>query len=155
MQILYFDMRPVCLVILIRVPVSSISFALWQFIEDFCLSLAPATSGNGDFGDWNAFPSAQPAAPAAQPVNPAGIDLFPGLQAAPASTAPSADLFDLMGTSQMASFSTSQSMNFAMTSSQTMGLSMSKSQVSNAYIIFLRFFKMPFIFLVEDQFRFS
>ncbi|KAL0175922.1 hypothetical protein M9458_028252, partial [Cirrhinus mrigala] len=83
--------------------------------------------GNGDFGDWNAFPTAQPAIPAAQPVNPAGIDLFSGLQAAPApapapvSTAPSSDLFDLMGSSQTANFGTSQSMNFSMTTSQTIG----------------------------------
>ncbi|XP_056626005.1 clathrin interactor 1a [Triplophysa dalaica] len=98
----------------------------------FPSSTAPASSGNGDFGNWNAFSSAQPAAPPAQSVNPAGIDLFSSLQAAPAptpvSTAPSADLFDLMGSSQSASFSTSQSMNFSMTSSQTMGLPMSKSQ---------------------------
>ncbi|XP_073710412.1 clathrin interactor 1a [Misgurnus anguillicaudatus] len=97
-------------------------------------SAAPASNNNADFGDWNAFPSSQPAVPPAQPVNPAGIDLFSGLQAtpvlapAPVSTAPSADLFDLMGSSQTASFSTSQSMNFSMTSSQTMGLPLSQSQ---------------------------
>ncbi|XP_050983591.1 clathrin interactor 1a [Labeo rohita] len=95
-------------------------------------SAAPVSSGNGDFGDWNAFPTAQPAVPAAQPVNPAGIDLFSGLQAAPApapaSTAPSSDLFDLMGSSQTANFNTSQSMNFSMTTSQTIGMSASKSQ---------------------------
>ncbi|XP_052430728.1 clathrin interactor 1a [Carassius gibelio] len=97
-------------------------------------SAAPASSGNGDFGDWNAFPATQPAVPAAQPVNPAGIDLFSGLQAAPApvpapaSTAPSSDLFDLMGSSQTTNFSSSQSMNFSMTTSQTIGMPMSKSQ---------------------------
>ncbi|KAK2891110.1 hypothetical protein QQF64_007301 [Cirrhinus molitorella] len=97
-------------------------------------SAAPASSGNGDFGDWNAFPTAQPAAPAAQPVNHAGIDLFSGLQVTPApapvpaSTVPSSDLFDLMGSSQTANFSTSQSMNFSMTTSQTIGMSASKSQ---------------------------
>lgn len=91
-------------------------------------SAAPASSGNGDFGDWNAFPETQPAVPTAQPVNPAGIDLFSGLQAAPASTAPSSDLFDLMGSSQTTNFSTSQSMNFSMTTSQTTGMPASKSQ---------------------------
>ncbi|XP_026081094.1 clathrin interactor 1-like [Carassius auratus] len=97
-------------------------------------SAAPASSGNGDFGDWNAFSAAQPAVPAAQPVNPAGIDLFSGLQVAPApapapvSTAPSSDLFDLLGSSQTTNFSTSQSMNFSMTSSQTTGMPSSKSQ---------------------------
>uniref|UniRef100_A0A8C1FN50 Clathrin interactor 1a n=1 Tax=Cyprinus carpio carpio TaxID=630221 RepID=A0A8C1FN50_CYPCA len=97
-------------------------------------SAAPASSGNGDFGDWSTFSAAQPAIPAAQPVNPAGIDLFSGLQAAPApapapaSTASSSDLFDLMGSSQTTNFSTSQSMNFSMTSSQTTGLPSSKSQ---------------------------
>ncbi|XP_042594275.1 clathrin interactor 1a [Cyprinus carpio] len=97
-------------------------------------SAAPASSGNGDFGDWNAFPATQPAVPAAQPVNPAGIDLFSGLQAAPApapapaSTAPSSDLFDLMGSSQTTNFSSSQSMNFSMTTLQTTGMPTSKSQ---------------------------
>ncbi|KAK9963171.1 hypothetical protein ABG768_006382 [Culter alburnus] len=95
-------------------------------------SAAPASSGNGDFGDWNAFPVAQPAVPVAQPVNPVGIDLFSGLQVAPApapaSTAPSSDLFDLMGSSQTTNFSTSQSMNFSMTTSQTIGLPTSTSQ---------------------------
>uniref|UniRef100_A0A673GG27 Clathrin interactor 1-like n=1 Tax=Sinocyclocheilus rhinocerous TaxID=307959 RepID=A0A673GG27_9TELE len=97
-------------------------------------SAAPASSGNGDFGDWNTFSATQPAVPAAQPVNPAGIDLFSGLQAAPApapvsaSTASSSDLFDLMGSSQTTNFSTSQSMNFSMTSSQTIGMPSSKSQ---------------------------
>ncbi|XP_051514143.1 LOW QUALITY PROTEIN: clathrin interactor 1-like [Myxocyprinus asiaticus] len=93
---------------------------------------APASSGNGDFGDWNAFSTAQPAVPAAQPVNAPGIDLFSGLQATPApasvSTAPSADLFDLMGSSQTTSISSSQSMNFSMTTTQNIGLSTSKSQ---------------------------
>ncbi|XP_043113097.1 clathrin interactor 1a [Puntigrus tetrazona] len=95
-------------------------------------SAAPTSSGNGDFGDWNAFPETQPAVPAAQPVNPAGIDLFSGLQAAPApvpvSTAPSSDLFEIMGSSQTTNFSTSQSMNFSMTTSQTIGMPASKSQ---------------------------
>lgn len=93
-------------------------------------STAPASSGNGDFGDWNAFPAAQQAVPAAQPVNPARIDLFSGFQTAPApvSTAPSSDLFDLMGSSQTTNFSTSQSLNFSMTTSQTIGMPSSKSQ---------------------------
>lgn len=100
-------------------------------------SAAPASSGNGDFGDWNAFPATQPAIPAAQPVNPAGIDLFSGLQATPApvpvpaSTAPSSDLFDLMGSTQTTNFSTFQSMNF-MTTSQTIGMPTSKSQPLNS-----------------------
>ncbi|XP_056117795.1 clathrin interactor 1a [Rhinichthys klamathensis goyatoka] len=93
-------------------------------------SPAPASSGNGDFGDWSAFPAAQPAVPAPQPVNSVGIDLFSGLQVAPApaSMAPSSDLFDLMGSSQTTNFSTSQSMNFSMTTSQTIGMPTSKSQ---------------------------
>ncbi|TRY88775.1 hypothetical protein DNTS_014997 [Danionella cerebrum] len=95
-------------------------------------SAAPASSGNGDFGDWNAFPAAQAAAPPAQPVNPAGIDLFSGFQsvpAAPVSTPPSADLFDLMGSSQTSTFSSSQSMNFSsMNASQNIGMTTSKSQ---------------------------
>lgn len=110
-----------------------------HFIRDFCLPSAPASSGNGDFGDWNAFPAAQPAVPAAQPVNSVGIDLFSGLQAAPApaSMAPSSDLFDLMGSSQTTNFSTSQSMNFSMTTSQTIGLPTSKSQVPASFEISL------------------
>ncbi|XP_052006064.1 clathrin interactor 1-like [Xyrauchen texanus] len=91
---------------------------------------APASSGNGDFDDWNAFSTAQPPVPSAQPVNPTGMDLFSGLQATPASasTAPSTDLFDLMGSSQTTSISSSQSMNFSMTTTQNIGLPTSKSQ---------------------------
>uniref|UniRef100_A0A8B9L050 Clathrin interactor 1a n=1 Tax=Astyanax mexicanus TaxID=7994 RepID=A0A8B9L050_ASTMX len=94
------------------------------------LPSAAASSGNGDFGDWNAFPGSQAAPPTAQPVNPAGTDLFAGLQTAPApaSTAPSADLFDLMGPSGTTTITASQSMNFTMSSTQNMGLPMSKSQ---------------------------
>ncbi len=112
--------------------------SVYHFIRSFCLSSAPASSGNGDFGDWNAFPATQPAISAAQPVNPAGIDLFSGLQAAPApvpvpaSTAPSSNLFDLMGSTQTTNFSTFQSMNF-MTTSQTIGMPTSKSQVPTAF----------------------
>uniref|UniRef100_A0A672MUU8 Clathrin interactor 1-like n=1 Tax=Sinocyclocheilus grahami TaxID=75366 RepID=A0A672MUU8_SINGR len=89
--------------------------------------------GNGDFGDWNTFSATQPAVPAAQPVNPAGIDLFSGLQVAPApapapAPASSSDLFNLMGSSQTTNFSTSQSMNFSMTSSQTIGISLMPQQ---------------------------
>ncbi|KAL7885960.1 hypothetical protein AOLI_G00062550 [Acnodon oligacanthus] len=88
---------------------------------------ASASSGNGEFGDWNAFSGPQPVAPAAMP---AGTDLFAGLQTAPvsASAAPSSDLFDLMGPSVTTSISASQSMNFSMTSTPNTGLSMSKSQ---------------------------
>ncbi|XP_072519822.1 clathrin interactor 1a isoform X2 [Salminus brasiliensis] len=92
-------------------------------------STASASSG-GDFGDWKAFSGAQPVTPAAQPANHAGTDLFAGLQTAPVSvsTAPSADLFDLMGSSITTNISASQSMNFSMSSTQNMGLPMSKSQ---------------------------
>uniref|UniRef100_A0A8C2PZJ9 Clathrin interactor 1a n=1 Tax=Cyprinus carpio TaxID=7962 RepID=A0A8C2PZJ9_CYPCA len=89
-------------------------------------SAAPASSGNGDFGDWNAFPATQPAVPAVQPVNPAAP--APAPAPAPASTAPSSDLFDLMGSSQTTNFSSSQSMNFSMTTLQTTGMPTSKSQ---------------------------
>ncbi|XP_066505940.1 clathrin interactor 1a [Hoplias malabaricus] len=84
-------------------------------------------SGNGDFGDWSAFSGSQPAAPAPQPTN---TNLFAGLQTAPvaASTAPSADLFDLMGPSVTTNISASQSMNYSLSSTQSMGLPMSKSQ---------------------------
>ncbi|XP_036404821.1 clathrin interactor 1a [Megalops cyprinoides] len=93
-------------------------------------SAAPAPSASSDFGDWNAFSSSTPA----QPLNPAGTDLFAGV-AAPAAvqanTSPSADLFDLMGPSQ-STLSSSQSLNFSMSSSQTIssstGLPMSRSQ---------------------------
>ncbi|XP_062856624.1 clathrin interactor 1a [Trichomycterus rosablanca] len=83
---------------------------------------ASAACGNGGFGDWNAFGENQLAA---QPVNPAATDLLP---AAPASTVPSADLFDLMGPSVSTSINVSQSMSFSMTSTQNANLPLSKSQ---------------------------
>ncbi|XP_036380418.1 clathrin interactor 1-like [Megalops cyprinoides] len=92
-------------------------------------------SGNGEFGDWKAFPSCQPAAPASQPLGGSGTDLFASMQQPPApaqvSPPPSADLFDLIGSSQT-SLTASQSLNFAMRSTQSVGagsgLPMSRSQ---------------------------
>lgn len=106
----------------------------------FCLvTAAPASSSNGDFGDWNAFPGGQMPA-SAQTVDNSGNDLFgamtAGAAAAPASvSAPgsgpaSADLFDLMGPTQ--SLTSSQSLNFSMSSTQSMSttvLPQSRSQV--------------------------
>ncbi|XP_068451406.1 clathrin interactor 1a [Clinocottus analis] len=87
------------------------------------VSAAPSSS-NGDFGEWNAFPGGQMPA-SAQTVVTGGNDLFvgmagPALAPAPApSTGPaSADLFDLMGPTQ--SLSSSQSLNFSMSSTQSM-----------------------------------
>ncbi|XP_061580919.1 clathrin interactor 1a isoform X2 [Cololabis saira] len=96
---------------------------------------APSSNTNGDFGEWNAFPGGQIPA-SAQSVNISGNDLFgamtAGLAAAPAAAAApaptpvsappsgpgSADLFDLMGPAQ--SLSSSQSLNFSMSSTQSM-----------------------------------
>lgn len=89
----------------------------------FFVCLASASSGHGEFGDWSTFSDMQPAL---SPVNPVTTDLFaPG----PASTLPSADLFDLMGPSVSTNISASQSVNFCMTSTQSPGLPLSKSQV--------------------------
>ncbi|KAI4880155.1 hypothetical protein NFI96_031176 [Prochilodus magdalenae] len=90
-------------------------------------STASAPSGNGEFGDWNAFSGTQPTSPAAQP---AGTDLFAGLQSTPVSvsTAPSADLFGLMGPSVTTTINASQSMNFSMISTQNMGPPIPNSQ---------------------------
>ncbi|KAJ8408851.1 hypothetical protein AAFF_G00246690 [Aldrovandia affinis] len=90
-------------------------------------------SGNGEFGDWNAFPAGQPAASSSQPLGGAATDLFTNIHSPPAqvSSPPSADLFDLMGSSQP-TLSASQSLNFSMCSTQTIssstGLPMSRSQ---------------------------
>ncbi|XP_041653578.1 clathrin interactor 1a isoform X3 [Cheilinus undulatus] len=101
---------------------------------------APASSSNGDFGEWNAFPGGQMPA-SAQTVDNSGNDLFGSMTAGPAlapapapvsaaSTAPpSADLFDLMGPTQ--TLTASQSLNFSMSSTQSMsstGLPQSMSQ---------------------------
>nr|XP_015204843.1 PREDICTED: clathrin interactor 1 isoform X1 [Lepisosteus oculatus] len=91
-----------------------------------------ATSGNGEFGDWNAFAPGQPVS-APQPLSSTGGDLFASMQSppTPVPSTPSNDLFDLMGSSQ-ATMTSSQSMNFAMSSTQTVGAStnlpMSRSQ---------------------------
>ncbi|XP_041703825.2 clathrin interactor 1 [Coregonus clupeaformis] len=88
------------------------------------LSTVPASSGNGDFGDWNAFPDSQ--APFAQPLAPSNTDLFGALSA---SSAPaSADLFDLMGPVPTQSLSASQSLTFNMTSTQTISSTMPQSR---------------------------
>ncbi|XP_053151048.1 clathrin interactor 1 isoform X1 [Hemicordylus capensis] len=97
-----------------------------------------AASGNGEFGDWSAFNQASPCPAAsagelfsgsAQPA----VELFggsaqPSLGQPPAASN-SADLFDLMGTSQ-ATMTSSQSMNFSMMGSNTVSINlpMSRSQ---------------------------
>ncbi|XP_061783531.2 clathrin interactor 1a [Nerophis lumbriciformis] len=99
-------------------------------------SVAPVSSSNGDFGEWNAFPGGQMPA-SAQSVDTSGNDLFGGMTASPApapvaaagNNASSADLFDMMGPTQ--TFTSSQSLNFSMNSTQSMsatGLPQSRSQ---------------------------
>lgn len=90
---------------------------------------APASSSNGDFGEWNAFPGGQMPA-SAQTVDSSANDLFGAMTtgpapvpaaapaAAPAPGPASADLFDLMGPTQ--SLTSSQSLNFSMSSTQSM-----------------------------------
>lgn len=124
--------------------------------------VAPASSSNGDFGEWNAFPGGQMPA-SAQTVENSGSDLFGAMTGGPAAApapapapAPipslnpistpgsgpaSADLFDLMAPTQ--SLTSSQSLNFSMNSTQSMTtvLPQSQSQVSMTAHILLKSFK--------------
>ncbi|XP_022607460.1 clathrin interactor 1-like isoform X2 [Seriola dumerili] len=103
---------------------------------------APASNSNGDFGEWNAFPGGQMPV-SAQTGDTSRNDLFGTMSAGPAAAAPpapapvsapgsvpvSADLFDLMGPTQ--SLTSSQSLNFSMSSTQTLSstvLPQSRSQ---------------------------
>lgn len=96
---------------------------------------AAVSSPNGDFGEWNAFPGGQIPASAQSPDN-SGSDLFGAMAAAsPAAPAPaapaapaSADLFDLMGPTQ--SLTSSQSLNFSMSSTQTLSTNITPQSVS-------------------------
>uniref|UniRef100_A0A3B3QS86 Clathrin interactor 1 n=1 Tax=Paramormyrops kingsleyae TaxID=1676925 RepID=A0A3B3QS86_9TELE len=105
------------------------SCKLLPFSINSLLCCVVGTSGNGEFGDWGAFPRTQPAATSSQPLNGLAADLFAGSPPAPGpappAQAPSADLFDLMGPSQ-AAVSSSQSMVFGMGS--TVGIPLSRSQ---------------------------
>lgn len=107
----------------------------------FLVAVAPSSSSNADFGEWNAFPGGQMPA-SAQPVDNSGNDLFGAMTAGPATgpalapvSAPgsgpaSTDLFDLMGPTQ--SLTSSQSLNFSMSSTQSVSstvLPQSRSQV--------------------------
>ncbi|XP_028315351.1 clathrin interactor 1a isoform X2 [Gouania willdenowi] len=99
----------------------------------------PSSSTNGDFGEWNAFPGGQMPS-SAQGVDMGGNDLFGAITTAPAvapdpvpppaaaSGPASADLFDLMGTSQ--SLTSSQSLNFSMSSSQSMSTTVLPQSIS-------------------------
>lgn len=116
---------------------SSLRLALCSLVSalrPLPLSAGSASGGTSDFGDWNTFPAGQPAAPSSQPLGGAGTDLFGNIQPPPAqvSSPPSADLFDLIGSSQ-ATLSASQSLNFSLCSTQAIsgggGLPMSRSQV--------------------------
>uniref|UniRef100_A0A673W1E6 Clathrin interactor 1a n=1 Tax=Salmo trutta TaxID=8032 RepID=A0A673W1E6_SALTR len=94
------------------------------------LSTIPASSGNGDFGDWNAFPGGQAPVPTpfAQPLAPSNTDLFGALSASSAPAPASADLFDLMGPGQTQSLSASQSLTLNMTNTQTISSTMPQSR---------------------------
>ncbi|XP_054982614.1 clathrin interactor 1 isoform X2 [Sorex araneus] len=106
-------------------------------------SQVTATSGNGDFGDWSAFNQAPagPAAPSAelfagaapQPAAELVSSSQPALGPA-AAASNSADLFDLMGSSQ-ATMTSSQSMNFSMMSTNTVGLGLPMSRSQNADMV--------------------
>ncbi|XP_063732411.1 clathrin interactor 1a isoform X2 [Eleginops maclovinus] len=97
---------------------------------------APSSSSNGEFGEWNAFPGGQMPA-SAQTVDTSQNDLF-GAMTAPAaapalaaSSGPaSADLFDLMGPTQ--SLTSSQSLNFSMSSSQSMSTTVLPQSMSQS-----------------------
>ncbi|XP_076793125.1 clathrin interactor 1 isoform X4 [Arvicanthis niloticus] len=101
-----------------------------------------ATSGNGDFGDWSAFNQA-PSGPVASggelfgSTPPPAVELISGSQP-PLGPSPaasnSADLFDLMGSSQ-ATMTSSQSMNFSLMSSNTVGLGLPMSRSQNADMV--------------------
>ncbi|XP_034037075.1 clathrin interactor 1a isoform X2 [Thalassophryne amazonica] len=95
---------------------------------------AQASSSNGDFGEWNAFPGGQMPA-GVQSADTGGNHPFgvmtagPAPVSAPVSGPPSADLFGLMAPPQ--SLTSSQSLNFTMSTSQHMSttvLPQSRSQ---------------------------
>ncbi|KAI4873134.1 hypothetical protein NFI96_016448 [Prochilodus magdalenae] len=88
-----------------------------------------SVSGNGEFGDWNAFSSASPPVSASSSTVPDLFSDVPPLTSNPAHSStqpPSADLFDLMGPNN-SNLSSSQSMTFSMCP-QSSGLPMSRSQ---------------------------
>ncbi|XP_072368008.1 clathrin interactor 1a isoform X4 [Scyliorhinus torazame] len=90
-------------------------------------STGTPTSGNSDFGDWSAFNQAQ----SNQPAMSSGGDLCNDMQHAPVQP-PKADMFNLMPDFQ-STMTSSQSMNFAMSSATTLtatgtSMSLSKSQ---------------------------
>ncbi|NXG52862.1 EPN4 protein, partial [Psilopogon haemacephalus] len=101
-------------------------------------SQGTATSGNGDFGDWNAFNQASPCPSASSgelfsgTTQQQALELFSSSQPAsgqPPAASNSTDLFDLMGPSQT-TMTSSLSMNFSVMNSNAMGISlpMSRSQ---------------------------
>ncbi len=113
----------------------------------------PASSSNGDFGEWNAFPGGQMPA-TAQTVDNSGNDLFgtvtagpvaaqaPAPAPAPVSGPASADLFDLMGPTQ--SLTSSQSLNFSMSSTQSMSTTVLPQSRSQVCMIALVHTRIPF-----------
>ncbi|CAH2276299.1 clathrin interactor 1 [Pelobates cultripes] len=98
-------------------------------------SQAPASSGNGEFGDWGTFSQSvpSPAVPSTDlfgVVSQTSTDMFMASHPhAPSADSNNADLFDLMGPTH-STMSTSQSMNLSMMSSSSTGMSlpMSRSQ---------------------------
>lgn len=121
---------------------------------------AAASSTNGDFGEWNAFPGGQMPA-TAQAADMSGTDLFGAMTAGHSAAAPvtalapastpgsdlaSANLFDMMGPTQ--SLTTSQSLHVSMSSTQNMTttvLPQSKSQVCMTAPVHTRILSKLFI----------
>lgn len=131
-----------------------VNIDIYATVFSSLVAAAPSSNSNGDFGEWNAFPGGQMPA-SAQTVDTSGSDLFgamtgPSLAPAAATAAPvsvsasgsgpaSADLFDLMGPTQ--SLTSSQSLNFSMSSTQSMSATVmpqSRSQVCMVALIHTR-----------------
>ncbi|XP_077182511.1 clathrin interactor 1 isoform X2 [Paroedura picta] len=116
-----------------KVPGSKSSNDLVDLLFDGADQSGTVASGNGEFGDWSAFNQASPSGELfSGPAKPA-VELFGGPAqpsiGQPPAASNSADLFDLMSSSQ-ATMTSSQSMNFSMMGSNTVSLNlpMSRSQ---------------------------
>ncbi|XP_021176826.2 clathrin interactor 1a isoform X2 [Fundulus heteroclitus] len=100
------------------------------------VSGSAVSSPNGEFGEWNAFPGGQIPA-SAQSADTSGGDLFGAMAAASpaapaaAPAAASADLFDLMAPTQ--TLTSSQSLNFSMSSTQTLSANVMPQPVSQPF----------------------
>ncbi|XP_007889598.1 clathrin interactor 1a isoform X2 [Callorhinchus milii] len=94
--------------------------------SSFPVSQGTVTSGNGEFGEWSTFNQVQPSPGESNNLQSAPVQPF---------VAGSMDFFDIMGGTSQSTMTSSQSMNFAMSTSSTIAATSTSMPISRSQIM--------------------